>query len=817
MKKSLLLFLLTLILGAFSLEADIVIDGKSYRADTLVYRQIGPGMINAIVRLPDFPLNVYVVTVDLNDPNNRVETTYGRGIIGKTELLSDAVKRHRTPTKRPIAACNANFWIVGGSGYPFNAYAMGSPNGGVVCNDTTIVNDNNTSDMWSGGPTETGVAAITSDKTLVMGRVRWDGIINSSKLPQWIIYHNINRRAVTGEICLWSPAYTRTRKFEDDWVSFDTRGDNASDNYYLMFAEGEDWCTNKPMTFVVANIVPGMDKQTLGDYDACLTVTGDANKAAMAVHAVGDTIQLSSYWTNLDADAANVITDVENLVTGNATIMHNGELTYRNYGDGYNSIDYSRTCYGTSADGKHLYLLVIDKSVSPLYGKSIGCTTGHACQILQQMCPDVNDMVNMDAGGSAEMLVRGEIINRTMEGTPRGVATGWMVEAIGEEDNELASIAFEKHRVDIPSYATMTPRILGYNKIGELIDEDVKGFTLSCDEAIGTADGEVFVAGSEDATGLLTVTLGEMTATVPVHVLAAEPGLVLKPIVIDKREYPIEVSAQVLDNTYFFDPATLIWAFADDGIATVTDGVLRGQCNGETQLSCALGTFNDTTMVQVQLAPSAYLYEGWDGWSLKGIGAKNMVLDEATGDITYNYVTNRSPSLTLTKDVTFYGLPDTIGMVFNSSLPIDYIQIDTRNRFKTKTNYIKYYPEDGSEYFLPGKDYRVVMDLASLGGTDYVGTYPVSIKLIKFSINKDAEAGDQTMSIKSLYCHYPLTGLEHLPGDVNIDNEVNIADVNAIISNILASEPYDVLTDVNSDGEVNIADINFVLDLILAD
>lgn len=773
-------------------------------------------MINVIVRLPDFPLNVYVVTVDLNNPNNRVETTYGRGIVGKTELLADAVKRHRTPTKRPIAACNANFWIVTGSGYPFNAYAMGSPNGGVVCNDTTIVNDNNTSDMWSGGPTETGVAAITSDKTLVMGRVRWDGIITSSKLPQWLIYHNINRRAVTGEICLWGPAYTRTRKFEDDWVSFDTRGDNASDNFYLMFAEGEDWCTNKPMTFVVANIVPGMDKQTLGDYDACLTVTGDANKAAMAVHAVGDTIQLSSYWTNLDADAATVITDVENLVTGNATIMHNGELTYRNYGDGYNSIDYSRTCYGTSADGKHLYLLVIDKSVSPLYGKSIGCTTGHACQILQQMCPDVNDMVNMDAGGSAEMLVRGEIINRTMEGTPRGVATGWMVEAIGEEDNELASIAFEKHRVDIPSYATMTPRILGYNKIGELIDEDVKGFTLSCDEAIGTADGDMFVAGSEDATGLLTATLGEMTATMPVHVLAAEPGLVLKPIVIDKREYPVEVSAQVLDNTYFFDPATLHWTVEDPEVASVTNGVLSGKANGETQLSCMVGTFNDTTQVQVQLAPSAYLYEGWDDWTLRGVGAKNMVLDEETGDITYTYVTNRSPSLSLAKDLTFYGLPDTIGMVFNSSLPIDYVQIDTRNRFKTKTNYIKYFPEDGSEVFEPGKDYHIVLDLASLGGSDYVGTYPVSIKLIKFSINKDAEAGEQNMSIKSLYCHYPLTGLEHLPGDVNGDDEVNIADVNAIIDVILSGASVLPAADVNHDSEVNIADINAVIDIILA-
>ena len=794
-------------------RADIVIDNKTYHVDTLVHHQVGPGIINTIVRFPDYPLNVYVLSVDLNDPNNRVETTFGHGIIGKTELLSDAVKRHRTPTKRPVAACNANFWVVGGTN---GMFMMGTPMGGVVRNDTSIVNDNNTWDTWSGGPTSSGVAAITRDKTLVMGHVRWDGFINSVKLAQPLVYHNINRRAVTGEICLWGPAYTRTRKFEDNWVGYDTRGDNQSDNYYLMFAEGEDWKNNSPMTFVIAKIVPGLDRQTLGEYDAYLTVTGDANKAAMAALAEGDVIQVTSQWSNVDADAVTLLNDVENLVTGNATIMHNGEITPRNYGDSYNSISYSRTCYGASADGKHLYMLVIDKSVSPLYGKSIGCTTGHACQILQQMCPDVNDMVNMDAGGSAEMLVRGEIINRTMEGTPRGVATGWMVEAIGEEDNELASIAFEKHRVDMPSYSTMTPRILGYNKIGELIDEDVKGFTLSCDETIGTADGDMFVAGGEDATGLLTATLGEMTATMPVHVLATEPGLVLKPIVIDRRAYPVEVSAQVLDDTYFFDPATLDWTVEDPDVASITNGVLCGKSNGETQLSCMVGILNDTTQVQVQLAPSAYLYEGWNDWGLKGIGAKNMVLDESTGDITYNYVTNRSPSLTLTKDLTFYGLPDTIGMVFNTSLPIDYVQIDTRNRFKTKSNYIKYFPDDGSEYFVPGKDYRILLDLASLGGTDYVGTYPVSIKLIKFSINKDAEAGDQTLSIKSLYCHYPQASLEHLPGDVNFDDEVNIADVNAIIDVILSSASVLPAADVNHDGEVNIADINAVIDIILA-
>ena len=53
-----------------------------------------------------------------------------------------------------------------------------------------------------------------------------------------------------------------------------------------------------------------------------------------------------------------------------------------------------------------------------------------------------------------------------------------------------------------------------------------------------------------------------------------------------------------------------------------------------------------------------------------------------------------------------------------------------------------------------------------------------------------------------------------LPGDVNGDNEVNIADVNALIDLILAGRTTDP-ADVNHDGEVNIADVNAVIDLIL--
>ena len=53
-----------------------------------------------------------------------------------------------------------------------------------------------------------------------------------------------------------------------------------------------------------------------------------------------------------------------------------------------------------------------------------------------------------------------------------------------------------------------------------------------------------------------------------------------------------------------------------------------------------------------------------------------------------------------------------------------------------------------------------------------------------------------------------------VPGDVNEDGEVTIADVNALIDMILSGE-LEMVGDVNKDGEVTIADVNAVIDIIL--
>jgi len=69
--------------------------------------------------------------------------------------------------------------------------------------------------------------------------------------------------------------------------------------------------------------------------------------------------------------------------------------------------------------------------------------------------------------------------------------------------------------------------------------------------------------------------------------------------------------------------------------------------------------------------------------------------------------------------------------------------------------------------------------------------------------------------IKEFDPNLPTTVIE---ADVNIDGEVNIADVNTLVDLILSSDQCiaDADTDVNQDGEINIADINVVINYILS-
>ena len=104
-------------------------------------------------------------------------------------------------------------------------------------------------------------------------------------------------------------------------------------------------------------------------------------------------------------------------------------------------------------------------------------------------------------------------------------------------------------------------------------------------------------------------------------------------------------------------------------------------------------------------------------------------------------------------------------------------------------------------------------------------TDPWSVFVGEEAFVSDADYSDRTLHVPygMTYAYqaderwYPYFGRiveDQVRGDVNGDGEVNIADVNAVIDEIL-TDGSNTAADVNADGEINIADMNAVIDIIL--
>ena len=90
----------------------VSLGGTDYEVVTVTDGEIGPGIRHTRYRLPEYPLNINVLRVDLTNPYNTVETTVANESAKGTETLVHAAERQSAPGHRALAGANANFWVV---------------------------------------------------------------------------------------------------------------------------------------------------------------------------------------------------------------------------------------------------------------------------------------------------------------------------------------------------------------------------------------------------------------------------------------------------------------------------------------------------------------------------------------------------------------------------------------------------------------------------------------------------------------------------------------------------------------------------------
>ena len=733
----------------------IKINDVDYQTDVLIERDLGPGVHYTRLRIPDYPLNVNILTMDMSNPYNRIETTQASETLFKTESLASAYKRQMTETKRPLAGANGNFWCVS-TQEPYSDLLIGATYNANIRNGKIITETNGHSDQWDGGPSRTGVIAVDTSKKLWIESLYFTGSVSSDKIGTLTI-HQANKVVRDGEICLYNSYYGTSKTFMpieqykgDDGKKHWNVLSGVATEVYLKINEGQQWMTGQPMTCTVQEVKTNASNGTLGSYDLCLVGRGD-NNASLASLVAGDQVTINLSWSTADG----VTPIIEQAIGGNAIVMLNGEMTGRNDDESYNTQIYSRTAYGCSADGKKLFIVVIDKSTDPVYGKSAGCNTRVMCQIMQHY--GCANLCNVDAGGSAQMMVAGKVINKTTESSPRSVANGWFLYSIAPQDDVIARLAFDEVTLTAPPYSSYTPKILGYNQYGDLIDEDVQGFTLSCDANVGTCNGDVFIAAGNPGVGNLTATLNGVSVTKQITIADAAMAIRIKPLLIDAtREYAMEVTATIGENIYTYDPAHIAWTVEDNSIVSIDEnGVLKGLKEGTTTVTGKIGDFEDVTTVTIEIADAPKMYPlDFNVWTAKGpSGISNATLAQ-DGTISFTYGSPRSAYVQITDTLDYYSLPDKLWMTFTPSVALTKLEIDMRSPSITRTNLIEVTPSSG-EVFAAGETHTIEIPISSLGDPADLILYPISIYNIKFNIQKSSSyKGAQTIKINDFYAEY---------------------------------------------------------------
>ncbi len=128
---------------------------------------------------------------------------------------------------------------------------------------------------------------------------------------------------------------------------------------------------------------------------------------------------------------------------------------------------------------------------------------------------------------------------------------------------------------------------------------------------------------------------------------------------------------------------------------------------------------------------------------------------------------------------------------------------------------LSYSSDGGENWFHPIEGTITVKAESSMKAST---SLPIDQPLL-IRINQTAGSSKASCYLDNIVLHYKdFWEPTYAIGDVNMDGEISISDINAVMAIILADgteTPSTKSADVNGDGEINLGDVNMIIDLIL--
>ena len=724
--------------ASVSAQNTMFVNGKDYAVDTIIPKHsVGPGCEYAFYRLPDRPMTIHVLEMDLTNPYVDMQVVNGGDAALSTERPSAMYARFDSPGHDMIAAHNGDFFTTSSTMYT----RSGLSRMGLICDGEIAVN-----------PVSQPLLYLTPDRKPYIDRVHFNSSVTHKGKSVTLNALNMpclefNTATGTNFLSLYTEAWGKTI------YEYYTGGKIA----ILKPRDGESFTypSNATITAVVESVKDNPGNPTIPTGCAVLHGVGTSADFIGAM-AAGEEITIN-IRTSTNAFPDHI--DIDEAIGGSGhIILQDGEIT--NIG---NPECHPRTFMGINKEGTKIYSVVIDGRNSAI---SAGITLDDQGYVLKALGGWTG--VNLDGGGSSVMYVNEEIKNHPSDGTERYVGNGVIFYSNAPVDDNLAILSFEPRAYKVPITATFRPIVYAYNQYGLLKSKDVVEAVVTCDPHIGTMKDGIFTATDKQTSGYLYATYNGLTTKQLVTTVMSEVNLINNAYIVDdRRGYPIQMDATIGNFTYEVNAATVDWSSSDAEVANVIDGKVYGYKNGTATFTGASSNFNGALNITVEIPEGAsqaiYPSIVAEDWKLKQSGGKNIAMTpNGTGfNLTYTGVNARSNYITATSTATTYSLPYGVRVDINpGDAPITKMQIAIADKLGNRGNLII------SGTNIPANTLTsYIVPFSNVEGIDINnnGAYPITISNIRLDMGTSTTGTEYNIQIPVLEQLYgDPTGVEHI-------------------------------------------------------
>jgi len=652
MKKSLLFLICSLLasVAVVSAEGTITILDNVYKVDTVAHLKVGPGTTTTHLLLtgPN-KLQAHYLTIDKTAPGVDIHAVCGTDKVAGTERTSSMAKRKSTKNRIYFAGTNADFFTT--TGFATNGSSkVGSPTTSCTV-DGEIYKTSNSQYQFSYD--KDGIARICRlnyyTGTATMGE-------------KTTLFKGVNVASPNNGITIYTSKY---------WGSTNQNDKAGSCNEVTAkLVEGDSFTAGGTFRLEVTStpttdgdtkipegefVIHGRGTSTTG----CNTGSNDFVAALVP----GDIVT----FDNIILAGDERIYPMQ-IVSGNPKNVGAG-VTLDSEGERTDAVQlHPRTGIGVSEDGNTIIMMVVEGR----YDGSAGVRTSQLADIMRYA--GAYEAVNLDGGGSSTLYTQAfGVRNYCSDGNERAVGNGIFATVdIPEEDNEISEVRFADWHKRLPKYGSYTPRLMGYNKYGLLVNDSITSYTLTCPEAMGVIIDGITLYSNGEGTHALTAKIGDITVSIPVTV---DKNFSFKPrltniLTDNRREYTVELYASDGIKSVKVDPMALNWSSSDSEIATVREtGVIKGVSDGTATITGSVdGNQTEITVnVEVPKANKTNIFANFDPseWDFSKVGCDAntaMTHTDAGVEFAYKVTSSRSSKMTITakEHIRLWSLPSGI-------------------------------------------------------------------------------------------------------------------------------------------------------------